>query len=515
MSAAICLARAGQKVLVLEQHYKAGGWCHSFKLHGSKFTPGIHYIGLLGDGESTSELYKGLDIANDLTFFKMNPKAYEHCHIGHERFDISANFDEFMHSLIEKFPHEKKGIKRYLNTVRDVSHELQLIPKMNGFWDAITIPWRTRNMGKYGLFSLKRVINWHVKDPLLQMILNVQCGDHGMPPAQAAFPLHAAVMEHYFSGGYYPQGGGESIVNAMLKKIKQYDGEVRLNQMVKNIIIQDSEEKKAIGVELQNGEKIYATNILSNADPHKTYVDLIGKDYLSEKLITKLDETKYSCTSIMLFLTVNMDVKKAGLDSGNIWVMPNENMDNVYSKMMDTDILSEDKFSGLFVSCTTLKDPDSFDGKNHVLEVITYINYEAFSEFKDEDKKRSSKYIEFKDKLMKKMINSLEDVIPNISEHIVHKDLATPITNDYYINTTKGNVYGTAKNLKQIGPFAFRPKSEIKNLYLCGASILSHGVAGASHSGVYTAASILQCRHEELLKHDGKQELKILEAEKY
>lgn len=30
LSAAICLARSGQKVLVLEQHDVPGGWCHSF-----------------------------------------------------------------------------------------------------------------------------------------------------------------------------------------------------------------------------------------------------------------------------------------------------------------------------------------------------------------------------------------------------------------------------------------------------------------------------------------------------
>ncbi|WP_321778448.1 NAD(P)/FAD-dependent oxidoreductase [Sulfurimonas sp.] len=514
LSAAICLAKAGQKVLVLEQHYVAGGWCHSFKLHGSKFTPGIHYIGLLEDGESTSELYKGLGIANDLTFFKMNKDAYEHCYIGNERFDIPANFEEFKNALIKRFPHEKKSITRYLNTIKDVSRELQLIPKMNGFLDAITIPWRTRHMGKYGLFSLKRVIDWHVKDPLLQIILNVQCGDHGLPPALASFPLHAAVMEHYFSGGYYPKGGGASIVDAMIKKINLHGSQVRVKQMVKSIIIQGEEDKKAVGVELQSGEKIYANNILSNADPHKTYVDLVGQNHLSKKLNEKLDSTKYSCTSIMLFLTVNLDVREAGLDSGNIWVMPNKDMDEVYSDMMSVDILSTDKFKGLFVSCTTLKDPDSFDGKHHVLEVITYINYESFKEFEGEKKKRSKEYLVFKEKLMSKMINSLEEVIPNISKHIVHKDLATPITNNHYINSSKGNVYGTAKNLKQIGPFAFRPKSEIQNLYLCGASILSHGVAGASHSGVHTAATILGCRFEELLKHDNTQKLKIIDAQK-
>ncbi len=513
LSAALSLSRATQKVLVLEQHDVAGGWCHSFKLNGSRFTPGVHYIGLLGEGESSSDLYKGLGIANDLVFFRMNPDGYEHCWIGDERFNIPANVDEFANSLIKRFPHEKRGITRYLNTVRDVSRELQLIPKMNGFWDKLTIPWRTRHLGKYGLFTLKRVIDWHVKDPLLKLILNVQCGDHGLPPGRASFPLHSAVMEHYLNGGYYPMGGGASIVKAMTKAIKGYGGEIRTKQMVKSILLDGDDKKQAVGVELQSGEKIYAKRVISNADPSKTYLDLVGEKNLSPALVAKLNETKYSCTSLMLFLTVEIDVRAAGLDSGNIWVMPNRDMDDVYNEMMSTDIESGDYFSGLFISCTTLKDPASFDGKHHVLEVLTYINYEAFSRFKDEERKRSDEYLKFKTFLTDKMVRSLELVVPGIQDKIVHKDLGTPITNEYYINATNGSVYGTEKSLKQIGPNAFRPQSEIENLYLCGASILAHGVTGATYSGIQTAAIILNCRQEDLIQPNENQELRIYSAE--
>ena len=76
----------------------------------------------------------------------------------------------------------------------------------------------------------------------------------------------------------------------------------------------------------------------------------------------------------------------------------------------------------------------------------------------------------------------------------MHKDLGTPLTNKYYVNTTKGSVYGTEKSFKQIGPFAYKAETEIENLYMTGASILSHGVAGASYSGVETASKILGCK---------------------
>lgn len=514
LASALCLAREGQKVLVLEQHYLPGGWCHSFTKHGSRFSPGVHYIGLLAEGESSNNLYRGLGIANDLVFFKMNPKGYEHCWIGDERFNIPAGTDNFRDALITRFPKEKRGITRYLKTVEDVSRELQLIPKMNGFLDKVTIPWRTRHLGKYGLFSLKRVIHWHVKDPLLQIILNTQCGDHGLPPAKASFPLHSAVMEHYLSGAYYPMNGGSSIVEAMVKSIESYGGEVRLKQSVKKILIDDTNESKsAVGVTLSTGEKIYASRVISNADPKKTYHELVGREYLSETLNSKLDASRYSCTSLILFVTVDMDVKSAGIDSGNIWLMPNRDMDDVYDEMMSEDISKGKAFSGIFVSCTTLKDPVSFDGKHHTFEVLTFINYDAFKAYEHEDKKRSPAYLAFKEKLIQKMVNSFEKVIPGVSEHIVHKDLGTPITNEHYINATRGSVYGTEKTLNQIGPNAFRAQSEIENLYLCGASILAHGVTGATYSGVDTAARILGCKQDNLIVPQEDQHLRIYDAE--
>lgn len=513
LAAAICLSRTGQKVLVVEQHDVPGGWCHSFYLNGHRFTPGVHYIGLCGEGEATNDLYRGLGIANDLVFFRMNPEAYEHVHIGTHRFDIPADPKDFETRMCVRFPKEAKRIKKYLGLIRKVSEQLYALPYFKGFWQKLSIPYKTRHFGKYGLFSLRRVINWHIKDPLVKNILNIQCGDHGVQPRKAAFILHAALMFHYFYGGYYPMGGGGALIKAMTNAIKKHDGEIRTSQGVKKILLTGTVQKKAVGVELENGQQLFADQIISNADVGITYNQLIGREHLSKKLQKKLEKTVYSCTSLMLFLTVDMDVRKAGLDSGNIWMMPDKDADDYYDKAMSSDLTTEEAFEGMFISCTTLKDPISFDGKHHTLEVITFINYEPFEKYKDEELQRSPEYLAFKEQLTQKMLKGLEKAVPGISNHIVHQELGTPITNEHYVNTTEGNVYGTEKSLKHIGPFAFKAKSEIENLYLCGASILSHGVAGASHSGVATAAEILGCHPDELKKPQEDQHLRIYEAE--
>ncbi|MEJ0104111.1 MAG: NAD(P)/FAD-dependent oxidoreductase [Bacteroidota bacterium] len=515
LSAALCLARAGQKVAVVEQHYVPGGWCHSFYIDGHRFSPGVHYIGLLDKGQSTSNLYEGLGIANDLVFFRMNARAYEHCWIGEERIHMPAEVDQLYESLAKRFPKEKKGLKKYLDLVRHVSREIQLIPKMKGFWDNITIPYRTRHLGKYALFSLKRVVGWHVKDPLLQKVLNIQCGDHGLPPSKASFPLHCALMDHYFHGGFYPMGGGGAIVKAMTKAIKKYGGEIRTGVGVDRILLEQREGNKkfsAVGVELQNGEKLTAKRIISNADPTVTY-KMVGTENLSSKFQSKLAKTRYSVTSLIFFLTVDMDVREAGLDSGNIWMMPNREMDDLHEDLTGIDILATDDFPALFISCSSLKDPSSYNGRHHTLEIVTFIDYDSFKSKLHDEGTHPGEYKQFKERLCSKLLNSLEKVIPGIRDKVVQLDLGTPLTNEYYINATKGNVYGTEKGFFQTGPFSYTAQTEIENLYMCGASIMSHGVAGASYSGVKTAATILNTTEEALLKHDEQQEVRIYDAE--
>ncbi|HEY0091619.1 MAG TPA: NAD(P)/FAD-dependent oxidoreductase, partial [Flavobacterium sp.] len=395
LAAGICLARSGQKVVVLEQHYVPGGWSHSFTLNGQRFSPGVHYVGLIEEGKSLHEVYRGLGIANDLVFFRLNKEAYEHCRINGETINFPAGYDNLVKTLVERFPHEEKNIREYLKLVENVSLELQLMPKLKGWWQKLTVPFRTKNFGKFALFSLKRVIGWHIKDPLLQAVLNIQCGDHGLPPSRACFPVHCSVMSHYFDGGYYPMGGGGGIVKAMTNGIKRNGGEVRVKQDVTKILI---ENKKAVGVELADGTKIFAKNILSNADPAITYLNLVGKEHLSPGLLKKLEKTKYSVTSLILFLTLDMDVSKFGMDSGNIWMMESQDLDKHFDELMENDITQGESFPAVFISCTTLKDPVSYNGRYHNFEVVTYVNYDKLEGFNDIDDYHNERYTVFKEK---------------------------------------------------------------------------------------------------------------------
>ncbi|MFT3793726.1 phytoene desaturase family protein [Flavobacterium sp.] len=510
LAAAICLARAGQKVLVLEQHYVPGGWSHSFTIGGQRFSPGVHYVGLMEKGQTTHELYRSLGIANDLVFFRMNKKGYEHCLIGNEKFDMPSGIENLESALAQRFPKEQKNVAEYLKLIQNVNRELQLMPKLKGWWQKITVPFRTKNFGKFALFPLQKVIGWHIKDPMLKAILNVQCGDHGLPPNRACFPVHCSVMGHYFDGGFYPMGGGGGLIKAMTNAVKRHGGQIRVEQKVNKIVL---EGKKAIGVELDNGTQIFAKNIISNADPSITYLDLVGKENLGKSLRKKLENTKYSVTSLILFLTLDMDVTPFGIDSGNIWLIKDQDIDAHFQTLMKEDLTHGDAFPAVFISCTTLKDPASFNGRYHNFEIVTYVDYENLRGLKQQGDYHDEAYADFKRKVTAKFLNNIEQLIPGAKQHIVQVELGTPKTNEFYINSTRGNVYGTEKTLRQVGPFSYKNKTEFENLYLCGASTLSHGVGGATHSGVVAAAAVLGCHSDDFLIEDENQQLRIYDAD--
>ena len=63
------------------------------------------------------------------------------------------------------------------------------------------------------------------------------------------------------------------MANKMAEKIKSSGGQVTLNTTVNKIL---TKENRAIGVQLESGEKISADYVVSNADLQNTYDVLLG-----------------------------------------------------------------------------------------------------------------------------------------------------------------------------------------------------------------------------------------------
>ena len=510
LSAAVPLAQAGKKVLVCEQHEVPGGWTHSFTLQGYRFSPGVHYIGGLHEGGSLRRIYEGLGISQDLAFCEMNPDGYDHIVVGDEQFDIPKGKDAFAARLKERFPEEAEGIDGYFTAINDMIVNLKNLGKVKGPSDAVKASGSIPSVLKWSMRSGLKLIENFVSDPLLIAILSGQAGDHGMPLSDVPSFMHAGITDHYLEGAYYPKGGGHAIPKAFVRALKRAGGEIRLQAPIEKILLEGG---KVVGVRLANGEVIKSKYVISNADAEVTYGKLVGREYLSKKLLKKLDNTTYSVSALSLFFAVDMDLRSAGLDSGNYWFYDHEDVDELYKLGLTDNALRAETPPMMFMTVTTLKDPSKMHGGHHTCEAFTFVGYDAFEQWANEESgAHSVGYEAMKEDLAWRMFQALEKRIPGISEHIVFWSLGTPLTNEHYINATRGNLYGTAKNSKQIGPRSFPIKTEIEGLFMCGASTRSFGVSGATKTGLDAAKAILGSSTTDLLTQNGPP-LKIYPAE--
>lgn len=495
LAAAVALAQAGQKVLVCEQHEVPGGWTHSFTLEGYRFNTGVHYIGELGQGERLRQIYEGLGVSQDVAFFELNPDAYDHIFIGDEQFDIPKGKDTYVARLKERFPDEARGIDQLFRQIGDIFWVLQKI--VDEEWLSVlrrpgALPWYTRSGGA--------LINHYVKDPLLRAILTAQAGNHGMPPSQVSAAIHAAVMHHYFTGGYHPLGGGISIARAFVRALKRAGGEVRLQTPVQRILL---DGQRVLGVELPDGDIVYSHHIVSNADPEITFCRLIGRDHLSRRLRRKLEKVGFSTSCVSLYLVVDSAAWNMELDSGNYWFIDHEDTEQIYRQGLG-DYVVHHPPSMLFVTVTSLKDPSKMCRGQHQIEVFTFVGYDAFARWQEQTSgERDQDYQQVKQQISERILITLDRRLPGIKKAVIFHELGTPLTNAHYINAYHGNMYGIDKGVWQAGPLGFHATTEFKNLFLCGASTMAHGICYTTNSGLTAAAKILRCHSRDLLQQNG------------
>ncbi len=495
LTAAVALARAGQKVLVLEQHYLPGGWTHSFTLDGYRFSPGVHYIGDLGQDGGVRHLYEGLGLSRDLEMCELNPDGFDHFTIAGERIDQPRGFDRWMRRLHARFPREREGIDRYFDTLGRIVRDLKKCDALLSFPEILTVPLRAPSLIRWGFRTLSALLDTCVRDPMLRAVLSAPSGNHGLAPSRVSLPIHAAMTVHYHDGGFYPRGGAKSISRAYIRELHRRGGEIRMKTRVRRILVEGG---RAVGVETEGGETIRARDVVCNADPAVTYGKLLAPEHCRGQ-IRKVQRTEYSAGLVSIFCAVDMDLRAMGYDSGNYWWYRTTEVDGLYARMERE--MPGAEVDGLFLTITTLKDPGRRRNGHHTLELFTFLPYEPFARWRGSPQgARDASYQALKRDLGDKMLEAAENVIPGLRRRLRFLEVGTPLTNDFFCETYRGASYGTAKTPWQLGPFSFSQRGPVEGLHLCGASTLSHGVAGASMSGLVAAQHVLgRASAEELL----------------
>ncbi|MBT8300220.1 MAG: NAD(P)/FAD-dependent oxidoreductase, partial [Maribacter sp.] len=322
LTTAAILAKEGQKVLVLERHYTAGGFTHVFKRKGYEWDVGIHYIGEVQRANSiTKRLFDYISDGN-LKWADMGA-VYDRIIIGEKSFDFIKGVKNLKEQLYGYFPEDKKAIDAYINMV------FASTKATRGFFAEKAIPTLlSRVMGKkmrrpFLKFANKttyEVLSSLTDNQELIKVLTGQYGDYGLPPKKSSFAMHASLVRHYFSGGSFPIGGSSQIVKTIDPVIEKVGGTILINAEVDKVIIK---KNRAVGVQMADGKSLYAKHIISGAGIMTTYKKLLPEAVRYKyDLGESLKNVKRSVSHACLYIGLKGSPEELQLPKTNLWIYP-------------------------------------------------------------------------------------------------------------------------------------------------------------------------------------------------
>lgn len=491
LTTAAALAKAGQKVLVLERHYTAGGFTHMYERKGYAWDVGVHYIGDAHREGST--IRRIFDYVSDgqLHWAEMDP-VYDRICIGSETFDYVKGEQAFRDRMIGYFPSERTAIEEYVRLIKKVTRSV------SGFYLGHTLPrWLSRLLLKklsapflkYADQTTDQVLRSLTRNEKLIAVLTGQWGDYGLPPKRSSFAMQAMVAKHYLEGASYPVGGAVSIARSVEAVLQRHGAQLVTSAPVESVVLEGS---RAVGVRLPGNRIIRARNIISAVGVINTFQRLLPPECPAKRdLEQKLQAVSPSLAHLCLYIGLKCSHEELGVPTSNLWIYPNERHDENIARFVDQP---DQSFPVVYVSFPSGKDPEwktKHPGKS-TIEIVVPAPYQWFEKWQGTAwQKRGADYVAFKQKMTERLLAILLERLPQLRDKIHYTELSSPLSTEHFSNYSRGEIYGINHDPSRFRQSWLRPDTPIKNLYLTGQDIVTCGVGGALSAGVLTAMRIL------------------------
>jgi len=492
LSVAALLALHDYRVLVLERHYVAGGFTHTFSRKGYEWDVGLHYVGEVQ--RENSLLRRVFDTITDrqLHWHPM-PKVYDRICIGEEIYDFEAPRERLRQKLEEYFPKERRGIAEYFRLVEEIAGAAKNFYMAKAMPAALGVAlggMMSRRFHRLSDCTTYEVLSGLTSDPKLIGVLTAQYGDYGLPPRQSSFAIHALVARHYFDGGNYPVGGSGRIAETIIPIIQKAGGQVFVKAEVQEVLLRHG---KAVGVKLSDGHEIPAPRVISDAGAANTFLRLLpDQESRLGKIRRALAGIKPSASHLCLYAGFRHSTAELNLTPSNYWIYPSYDHDAVFERFSKNP---EADLPVTYLSFPSFKDPE-WEGKfpgRCTAEAITFAPYEWFRRWETTEwRKRGPEYESLKESFSRRLIEQLNHWVPALAGKMDYYELSTPLSTRHFANYAHGEIYGLDHTPLRFRQRWLKPATPIPHLYMTGQDIVSDGIAGALMGGVLAASSILR-----------------------
>lgn len=484
------MAKSGKRVKVLEAHYLAGGYGHTFELDGYKFNAQLHYVWNCGEGRTVYKMLDKLGLTPQLPFVEYDSNGFDRMRMAGYALDIPYDYDELIRRLAKLFPDSAENCRRFICEVRELSEAIDKLPSAFHYGRLKFPPSpELRHLSK--LASIMRFRNATLQDVFdyfnlpkpAQTLLALQWPDFLLPPNQLSFFAWLMLFSGYCRGAYYPGHHFESVIDSLVNVITENGGEVLLEHKAVEFLL---EGKRVVGVRAegvgknQTGQTVhYADTIVCNMDPRKS-AEMIGFDKFSSKVRKQLNYD-YSYSNFMAYCVVKgIDLRDYGFGKSNLFHTEQPDLNKAFNDMYVRGDYSKPSFAVTVPSLMT-DDRSDCPPDHQIIEFLTVANYDRFLDLKLSSPRR---YREKKQEILNAILDVMEThYVPDLRKHLVFKVTGSPTTNERYCWSPAGNSYGSNMTPQNMGFGRLNNQTSLENFHFCNASSGYAGFAGTIWTG--------------------------------
>jgi len=478
LTAASLLSRRGWKIVLLEKERQAGGYVVSFKRGERVFDATGAFVGGCHEGGDFYQVLQEIGAEKDIEFIPV--RQIENIYPGFKISLPKGGYACLMDVLSRLFPEEEKGLEAYLSLLGRIGDEIRSYSRLT-WTKRVFFPFYFRSLIRFHRTSHREILDRFFRGGEIKMVLHTLPATE--PPSRTSFLFVAALINKaLMEGVYYPRGGMGKISRALVDSFLRSGGEIHLQADAERLL---AENGKISGVQTQDGRRFEASIVISDINPN-LLKNMLPNEY-GRSFTGSGTRLEYSLSCFILYVATDLDLKERGL--------PYFTYLRSLSDLEGEDLLMRrgevPKNPTLIVSVPTLLDSSLAPPGQHLLKVLVTVPYSFRETWGKGDPEAHHR---IKEEFSLRILEQVESkLVPGLRNHLLYSEGATPLTLERYTGNEAGAMYGLASTPEQTGNSRPPHRTPIPGLFQVGHYTRpSHGIVGASLSGLFAARQILE-----------------------
>ncbi len=433
------LARAGMKVLVLEQHTKIGGYAHNFKRRKFIFESGIHSVSL-GQNGFIMHLLRLLGIENKIETIEF-PEMFG---VKNPEFSMvmPAKKEEICDYLYGTFPHQKDNIDNFIKEIDSFKRNI-IDPQLND--DSKFTHENVSFVSQFHNQSYKSFLDNLFTDDKLRYLFSGQWPYVGSSPEYGpALFSFMMFLVHFLEGSHFCKNGFSTIADALASVITECGGDVKTRSRALSLAVRG---KQAYSVTTIKGEEYEADTFVSNINPHLLHNELIEEPYRGKRWQKRLAGLRSSTSCVIVYCGMRPGFEEVIPNNITFWYASLDN-EKIFQNVLNN---KKDSIDHLI----SLKTNGSSE-----YPTLTFMNFV--------EKSYATDWKSEKMRIAERMLAKADEVYPGIREYIVLTEVGSPTTFERYTANGDGAIYGFENTKSMYGEAKMPFMTHLDNLFQTG-----------------------------------------------